>query len=78
MKPYIKSLKAFQSKGIDWKQKGENLIWKKSYSDYTYTPSHYHELCFDLKCDYDDDLVYVSYCIPYTYTNLLGFLKEIK
>jgi hypothetical protein len=31
---------------------------------------------FDYKFEYDNDEVYFSYCVPYTYSRLLKYIKE--
>ena len=33
---------------------------------------------FEYDFEYEDDMVYFAYCIPYTYTMLLSFLKELS
>ncbi len=35
----------------------------------------YYTLTFSLRCMYDNDLVHVAHCYPYTYTDLQTYLK---
>lgn len=37
---------------------------------------NYYTLSFEYTFHYDDDEVYFAYSIPYTYSQLLNFLKE--
>ncbi len=35
-------------------------------------------MSFDYQFEFDNDEVYFAYCIPYTYSDLLTFIREIK
>ena len=35
-------------------------------------------MSFEYEFEFDDDEVYFAYCIPYTYSDLLDYIKENK
>lgn len=38
----------------------------------------YWQLSFGLDFEYADDVIFVAYCIPYTYSQLLRDIEELK
>lgn len=43
-----------------------------------FSTKKYYVASFEYDFEYEDDLVYFAYCIPYTYSNLLVFLRELS
>jgi len=65
------SEKVFMNKGISWNRGGSNY----SYGNTQKRNRKRTTLQFYIKFPYDDDTVYLSYAIPYTYTDLLDNIK---
>jgi Cytosolic carboxypeptidase N-terminal domain len=65
-----------------WKRKGTNIAYyRNNYKGHGFAKmqgeescrahwAHFYTLTFTLKFDHDDDMVYVAYHYPYTYTTL--------
>lgn len=76
MKPFVFSQKNMECKKIGWDQTGENIKYEKKLSKYlTFDDlNSNYRLSFEYKFEYANDEVHFSYCIPYTYSQLLAFL----
>ena len=40
-------------------------------------PKKYYKLSFDYTFKYDEDVVSFALCVPYTYSQLLRYIKEV-
>ena len=83
MKPYIFSEKLYQEKQIGWTQGGENVHYSTVYHIKYEPPTDplmkrkYYKLSFDYTFFYGEDVVSFAMCVPYTYSQLRKFTKEI-
>lgn len=84
MKPSIWSLNANKKNQVGWIQGGQNV-------DYDISPYHeeinkmnphkpksYYCMSFDYKFETGNDDVYFSYTVPYSYSQLLSHLRQVK
>ena len=77
MKPAVFSMMRFERRKVGWVRDGskinyrENSEIKKENNDFPY-----FTLSFEYKFNYDGDIVYFSYSIPYTFTNLCTFISS--
>ena len=75
-------ISVYSSKNFETNKEG----WFKSCKDITYTMNSftrpngkpYYTLSFSYEFIYDDDSVYFSYSVPYTYSNLLSLLDSFE
>ncbi len=85
MKPYIKSQKLQEEKGIGWQQAGNDISYTPStirYGAMTFEEENpekrYFKLTFSYTFSYVEDEVMFALCIPYTYTQLLRLIENLK
>jgi len=78
MKPAVYSRCKKEAEGIKWHHAGEEVLYRKISTSDTYGDSNLSMLTFKYTFEYDNDCVYFAHCIPYSYTKLEKFVKEIK
>lgn len=83
MKPYVFSVKKFEKQGVRWQQDGHNVTFEQKRLRYGFLYDKcrvkpYWQLSFGLDFEYADDTLYVAYCIPYTYSQLLNDIHELE
>jgi hypothetical protein len=66
----------FTRGGFDFEYKQSKHIRRRT-ADPTRN-KYFFQLSFSYKFEYADDKIFFSYCIPYTYSNLIHFLRGIK
>ncbi len=67
---------------MGWQQAGNNVKFEPSKLRYSFLYERfklkdYRTLSFEVEFQYDDDTLYVAYCVPYTYSQLLMDIKDI-
>lgn len=83
MKPYVFSTKKFEKFGTRWQQDGINVTYEQRRLRYGFLYDKcrvkpYWQLSFALDFDYADDVVFLAYCVPYTYSLLLKDIDELQ
>ena len=76
MKPAVFSMVRFEKRQVGWVREGAKVTYKQSgclRKEACKEP--YHTLSFEYKFIYEGDIVYFSYAIPYTFTNLTHFMS---
>ena len=63
--------------GYGWYRDGDNIQYFTNHLRKPEGQEHYSTLSFEVAFPYDDDTIYVAYNYPYTYTDLMGFIKTI-
>ncbi|EAR82912.1 zinc carboxypeptidase family protein (macronuclear) [Tetrahymena thermophila SB210] len=82
MKPYILSEVALKHLKKDWTQEGNNVSYTKQNYRYNFlydeddNGKQPYQLSFEYEFLYENDTVWFAFCVPYTFTKLIKFLKE--
>jgi hypothetical protein len=74
---YAKGMRPFVNDGSGWKQAGDNIAFVQRYCRYGFDIKHY-QLQFSWTFSKAGQEVRFAYGIPYTYSELEQFVKEIK
>lgn len=84
-RPLMFSEKRFTWSNFGWLRGGHDICYfKNSYKRVSTGRkrkdggSGYYTLSFSLRCPHDDDRVYIANCYPYSYSDLIGFLKKLQ
>ena len=79
--PWVLSTKSNITANNGWVQGGENVSYCQSHLHRKYStpsaPKFYYSLSFTYTFEHPNDLVYFSHCFPYTYTDLMDYIREI-
>lgn len=85
-RPLLFSEKRFTWSGFGWLRGGHNIVYmKNSYrrpipatrrSKKNAGGCTYYTLTFSVRFPHDEDRVYVASCYPYTYSDLIGYLRR--
>jgi len=80
MQPVIFSQKHFREKNIKWYRGGYDITYKKNniLREKIKRTKTYHTLTFSYNFQYDNDVVYFAQSFPYTYSQLMEYLKSIQ
>lgn len=84
MKPYVLSMRANKQTGSGWQQAGDEITYSKGncklqakiQEKTQYKEQKYFKLSFKLSTTYEDDVLEIAYCVPYTYTRLISFISN--
>ena len=78
MQPVVYSEKKYAATGIGWHRAGTEIEYKRSKLNRLYSdrPACYM-LSFKYNFEYGEDKVYFAYSIPYTFTMLSNFLRQL-
>jgi hypothetical protein len=76
MKPTVFSMMRYEKRKVGWLREGQKVSYEESqYHKKESSKQAYNVLSFEYKFMYDGDIVYFSHSIPYTLTDLSGFLN---
>ena len=76
MKPTVFSMMRYEKRKVGWLREGQKVSYEESqYHKKESSKQAYNVLSFEYKFLYDGDIVYFSHSIPYTLTDLSGFLN---
>lgn len=76
MQPLVHSTKAMAVSGLGWHRTGQRIAYyANSIRRGRGGAKSYFTLSFTLTAQYDDDVLHVAHCYPYTYTDLQRYLK---
>lgn len=80
MKITVYSDKKSEKKSVGWHKAGEDIRYfiNGIRKDVTYYSKSYYTATFTYQFEYDDDIVYFAYSVPYTYTDLRNDLAAIE
>ncbi|XP_046995654.1 cytosolic carboxypeptidase Nna1-like [Schistocerca americana] len=79
MKPLMYSTKDAQLNGIGWRRFGDNITYFRNdpvNGEEDQAPTY--TLTFTTEFPYDNDLVYMAHCYPYTYSDLQDYLIRLQ
>lgn len=78
MKPVLFSANRLKKTGSGWFRRGYNVSYSKSTLYYLKNSEqiYYYSLYFELDFDFDDDLVMISFAMPYSYSRLIHQLSK--
>lgn len=80
MKPLVYSEKHVQVTGNGWYRGGYDIKYFQSpnkVKKITGNEITHFILSFKITFEYDDDIVYLSHCYPYTYSDLVSYLNRV-
>ena len=81
MKPFVSSQR---KSGGAWEQGGSNVLYELRPTRFKFieqnleNPKVYFVLSFDYLCESDEDVVSFAYGVPYTFSDLLAFLRPFS
>ena len=80
MKVSVYSDKKSEKKNVGWHKDCDDIRYFLNgiRKDVTYYSKSYYTLTFTYNFEYDDDLVYFAYSVPYTYTDLRNDIAAIE
>ena len=80
MKVSVYSDKKSEKKSVGWHKDCDDIRYFLNgiRKDVTYYSKSYYTLTFTYNFEYDDDLVYFAYSVPYTYTDLRNDIAAIE
>ncbi|KAK5643634.1 hypothetical protein RI129_007479 [Pyrocoelia pectoralis] len=80
MKPLLYSTKDAQLHNVGWRRCGDNITYfcNENVGPEETEQLMTYSLTFTLEFPHDDDEVYLSYCYPYTYTDLQDYLLDLS
>lgn len=83
-RPLIFSEKRFTWSNFGWLRAGHDICYFKNSLKRVNIGrkrkdggSGYYTLSFSLRCPHDDDRVYIANCYPYSYSDLIGYLRKL-
>jgi len=79
LRPAIFSEKSQKNKGIGWQRLGVNIAYKKNniIRNTKLKKKYFYTLSFEFEFEYADDIVYIAYSYPYTFSKLNEFLNTL-
>ena len=81
MKPFVFSKRQKELRKIEWEQRGNNIRYEKKplrFLSPEAFPPRYYRLSFEYTFEYSNDEVQICYCIPYTYSDMLALIDELR
>nr|CAD7454131.1 unnamed protein product [Timema tahoe] len=79
MRPLMYSTKDAQLNQVGWKRCGENITYFRNDSQNGEDEANISfTLSFNLDFPYDNDLVFLAHCYPYTYSDLQDYLIRLQ
>mmetsp|Transcript_86716 Transcript_86716/g.260334 ORF Transcript_86716/g.260334 Transcript_86716/m.260334 type:complete len:496 (-) Transcript_86716:75-1562(-) len=76
MQPLVYSSVAAETHGVGWRRQGFNVCYYQNHI--RRRSGYYYTLSFQLRCGYDDDIVFVAYCEPYTLSDFYRYIKTLE
>ncbi|KAK5639103.1 hypothetical protein RI129_011595 [Pyrocoelia pectoralis] len=77
MQPLMFSVKDYAMQGNGWRRSGENIVYYgNNYTDIG-CAKQYRTLSFCTTFKYSNDIIYLAYHYPYTYTRLLTLISSL-
>jgi hypothetical protein len=81
VRPVGFSMKANEKKGTGWASVGEAISYGKSFitreSSNQIDSRNYYCLSFEISFENEEDLVYIAYNYPYTYSKMIAFTDDL-
>lgn len=77
LKPLFYSTKDAADESIGWYRGATNICYFQNSIKKKSTSGNHYTLSFQFELKHDQDTVYLSHCYPYTYSDLLWYLKKI-
>ncbi|EFJ49798.1 hypothetical protein VOLCADRAFT_59220 [Volvox carteri f. nagariensis] len=78
MQPLVHSAKAQAGRGLGWHRAGTRICYYANTIRRGRSGKTYFTLTFTLTTQYDNDLVHVAHCYPYTYTDLQRYIRSLE
>lgn len=75
VQPLVHSAKTQVGRGLGWHRAGSRISYYANTIRRGRSGKTYYTLTFTLVTEYDNDLVHVAHCYPYTYTDLQRYLR---
>ncbi|GIL75186.1 hypothetical protein Vretimale_7859 [Volvox reticuliferus] len=78
MRPLVHSAKAQAGRGLGWHRAGSRISYYANTIRRGRSGKTYYTLTFTLTTEFDNDLVHVAHCYPYTYTDLQRYIRSLE
>jgi len=78
MQPLVYSERHAADHGVGWHRKGEQICYYQNHHSRGKKEGNYFTLTFALTFQYENDVVYLAYGYPYTYTKLMRYLGTLE
>ncbi|GFR47481.1 hypothetical protein Agub_g9210, partial [Astrephomene gubernaculifera] len=78
MQPLVHSAKAQAARGLGWHRAGSRICYYANSIRRGRQGRSYFTLTFTLTTEFDNDLVHLAHCYPYTYTDLQRYIRALE
>lgn len=76
LQPLVYSCVAAERESVGWRREGKQVCYYQNHI--RRRSGYYYTLSFQIEAAYDDDVLYLAYCHPYTLTDLYSYIQTLE